>query len=248
MLIAVNLMILLSIIRHNNNASIDNPYFSRQNMTNFSQLLEMREISLQVELPREIHTLGSVNAEHRDFNRDNHPDLFEDYDVKTFENSKRISIKLDQSIQFIDEDQYNLLEEGQREGFARHFLADYFPQNQYVQVGNKEPDTLNYKALYEDFVFEESYVTFEFGPKGALITATDIIPRETSASKKKAITSVEAILSALPDLQAGDQIMGIELVYHYDLPEEEFYKVKYVRVFPYWKISTENDTIYTLAF
>ena len=128
MLIAVNLMILFSIIRHNNNASIDNPYFSRQNMTNFSQLLEMREISLQVELPREIHTLGSVNAEHRDFNRDNHPDLFEDYDVKTFENSKRISIKLDQSIQFIDEDQYNLLRKAKGKDLPDIFWPTTFPK------------------------------------------------------------------------------------------------------------------------
>ncbi len=247
MLVLINLLILSSVIKHNNNASIDNPYFSRENMADFDRLLEMKNIKLEADLPRDIYLTGSVNAEYRDFNKINHPKLFLDYDIKTFENSKKITIRLDKMLQTIGEDEYNILNARQRKEFAQAFLKKYFPSNTYLEIKSDDENFLTYKILYKDFIFEESMVNFKFGSSVVIITATDLRPREDSANKKNTISSVEAVLSVLPQLKSGDVIKDIRLLYHFDLPAEELYKVKYVRVFPYWKITTQDDVIYTLA-
>lgn len=250
MLVLVNLMILVSILRHNNNASIDNPYFSRKNLEDFERLLAMKEIQLDLNLPKEIYTLGSINGEYRDFNKENHPLLFQDYDIRTLENSKVMTIRLEGSSQEIEGQTYQIIRKKDREDFAEAFMAKYFPENSYKRIfsSQSDEDKLEYKIQQEDFVFEESNFSFSFDSSKVIITATDLIPREASASQKKTISSVEAILSALPQLQAGDKISAIELVYHFDLPKEDLYRIKNVRIFPYWKITSERDPIYILAF
>lgn len=251
MLVVVNLMIIASIIRHNNNASIDNPFFSKKNLESFRELLDQRGIALEADLPRDIYEVGSVNTEYRSFAKENQPDLFQDYNgsIKTFENSKKMQLNLYEMVQKIGDEEYNILNASQQEEFTKAFLAKYFPGNIYALVETKDKSQLLYKVLYNGFVLEESAISFKFGSATVKITAADLVPREISASKKRSITSVEAILSALSSLEKGDTITDIGFVYHFDLPEEDLYKIDNIRSFPCWKITTkEGRNIYILAY
>lgn len=249
MLLAVNIMLISSISKHNNNTSIDNPYFSKSNIENFQQLTESRGLRVEAELPKDIHIVGSFNTEYRNFNKENHGDLLEDYpNIRTFDNSKRIQLTLKEMKQTIDDNKYNILNQAQRLAFAEKFLEKYFPMNQYARIATEDENLLSYKVSYEGFLLEESYINFKFGSAMAVITATDLTPLEASANKVQSITSVEAVLNALPELKEGDIIEQIELVYHFEMPEEDLYKVDYIRSFPHWKLTTaERGQIFVLA-
>ena len=249
MLTVVNIMLIFSIVRHNNNTSIDNPYFSKKNVANFQSLMEIRGVSVDVELPQETYIVGSLNTEFRNFSRENHAALFSDYTtIRTFDNSKRMQLNLDEMVQVIDENEYNIMNQAQRIAFAEKFLEKYFPTNQYALRPNADENLLTYKVVYDGFLMEESYADFKFGSATVVITATDLRPLDSSPNKRESITSVEAILGALPELKEGDVIQDIELVYHFEMPEGDLYKIDYIRSFPHWKLTTaDNKNIFVRA-
>ncbi len=138
-------------------------------------------------------------------------------------------------------------EDGQKR-FAQNFLTEYFPGYGFYLKQIKDC-CLEYNPVLNTIIYEESYVRFEFGSETITVTAIMIDAREEASQKKTAITSVEAILNILPELSAGDVIVGIDFIYYFDLKDEELYKVKNARAFPHWRIITQDGkVIYTPAF
>lgn len=248
LLVLINGMLIVSIVRHNNNTSIDNPYFSRKNMNNLEQLLEERGVGLLGELPRDLHIVGPVRTQFMPFHKDNQPQLFADFaQLRTLDNSKRMQLYIEGSTQHIGEESFHLEKESEQKAFAEAFLARYFAHNTFLCT-QEQAMRLEYKPLNEGFVLEESAISFVFDRYGVSISGTDLWVLERSQTRIQSISSAEAVLAALPDLSSGERIERIELVYHFELPEGDLYKVNDVRSFPCWKITTTGGRdLYILA-
>lgn len=249
LLAIMNILLLLSIMSHNNNASIDNPYFSNRSMENFNKLLKEKGIALSVEMPKEIHTVGVYNVEYEDLTQERYADLFRDLKgVKTSENSKKLLIEIPSDELIIRGVRYLADSEAEREIFAERFLRRYFPDRSFRRKYTNDGRFV-FNPLFGQVLFEESFIEFAFEEKKVIIQAMLIIPKEESPNKKDIMSSVEAVLNALPQLSEGDRIVGLDFIYYFDLNEEELYRVKNARAFPSWRIITEKGkVIYILAF
>lgn len=245
----MNIILVLSILGHNNNASIDNPYFSVKSLNALKKVLEDRNITLSTDLSKEIHTVGVINVEYEVFNEEKNPDLFRDFEeVRTFENSKKIRIEIPHEALFLDGQAYDPQDEKEQKLFTEQFLMNYFPYRHF-HLKTAENGRWIFNPLISGILFEESFVEFHFGADHVIIEAISILPKEESPNRREAMTSVEAILSALPQLSAGDRIVALDFIYYFDLSEEELYRVKNARAFPHWRMITDkNKVLYIPAF
>lgn len=249
LLAIMNIILVISIIGHNNNASIDNPYFSKKSLENFEKLMQEKGIELLVELPREVHTVASLNVEYERFSQETYPELFDDFQgANAIQNSKMLELLLPADELFIQNTRYEMQTEGEQKIFAEDFLERYFADHKFHLKYTKD-DRLVYNPLIDGILFEESFVEFSFIEGDVIIRAALLQPKEGSSNKKGTMTSMEAILNALPQLSQGDRIVGIDFIYYFDLEDGELYRVKDARAFPSWRIITERgEVIYILAF
>lgn len=245
LLVLLNLMIVLSIAGHNNITSIDNVYFSKKSIDEFYNLINQREVKINTTLPRDIYTLGTINVEYSNIGPDNYPALFEKYqDSLILDNFKKLSL-FDNQVIIYDQDQV--------QSFTNSFISNYLTylelnfRNMYIEENG---DIIIYfNPIYNGFVFEESYVMFKFTKDGMYFELVQMKPLDVSPTKTQAITSVEAVLKALPQLEPGTNIYAIDFIYYFDtITDEEIYKVKNARAFPCWRLMiSDRDFIYIPA-
>ncbi len=97
LLLVLNLILLFSIFGHNNNASIDNPYFSQSTLEDLEQLLALHQVEVAVDIPRTLYNLGTMNVEYQNMDQENFPKLYANFDeILTLENTKKKSKCLSQ--------------------------------------------------------------------------------------------------------------------------------------------------------
>lgn len=248
LLVILNLILLISILGHNNNASIDNPYFSKDALKDFDAMLALYNVRLDTELPHDVYNVGTINVEYKSMDENNFPKLYESFEeITALENTKKLKIVLQKSdLPSVLDSNLNT-EEGQGR-FAENFLQEYFPGHRF-QHKITEGARRVYNPLFGGIIYEDSFVSFEFASNTVSVTAIMVDAWEEASPKKETITSVEAVLNILPELSAGDVITGIDFIYFFDLKEEELYKVKNARAFPHWRIITQSGrVIYTSAF
>ncbi len=90
LLLVLNLILLFSIFGHNNNASIDNPYFSQSTLEDLEQLLALHQVEVAVDIPRTLYNLGTMNVEYQNMDQENFPKLYANFDeILTLENTKK---------------------------------------------------------------------------------------------------------------------------------------------------------------
>lgn len=251
MLAIMNIILLISILAHNNNVSIDNPYFSRDSLRDFDNILQKEGIQLATELPRAIYNVDIINVEYEDINPESHPRLFEDFpEIKILENNKKIELKIKQeNLPVLNGKKYNISNGENRKNFAEEFLARYFASHGYNLKFKNQDSLLIYNPIIENRIFEDSYVEFVFDEDSVTIAAIEIHPNKSVDNAKRSITSIEGVLNALPSLSEGDNIIAIEFIYYFDLSDEELYKVKNARAFPHWRIITDTSkVVYVSAF
>lgn len=251
MLAAMNIILLISIFAHNNNVSIDNPYFSRDSLRDFDNILQKEGIELATELPRNIYNVGVINVEYEDINQESHPKLFEDFpETKILENNKKIELQIkQQKIPMLNGKKFNISDADNRKKFAEEFLAIYFAGHGYNLKFKNQDSLLIYNPVIDNRIFEDSYVEFVFDEGSVTISAIAIHPRQNVENGKRSTTSVEGVLNALPSLSEGDKIIAIDFIYYFDLSDEELYKVKNARAFPHWRIITDTSkVVYVSAF
>ena len=78
-LAVLNIFLVISIVNHNNNVSIDNIYFSEKSLTDLHTMLDRRNVKITTEIPEEIYNTGTVNVEYQTLSAAAYPLLFEEY-------------------------------------------------------------------------------------------------------------------------------------------------------------------------
>ena len=86
-LAVLNIFLVISIINHNNNVSIDNIYFSEKSLTDLQTMLDRRNVKITTEIPQEIYNTGTVNVEYQTLSAAAYPLLFEEYQDRISVNS-----------------------------------------------------------------------------------------------------------------------------------------------------------------
>lgn len=251
MLIGMNILLLFSILAHNNNVSIDNPYFSGDAQKDFENILQERNITIETTLPRTIYNVGVMNVEYQDIHAENYPELFRDFvDILVLENNKKIELNItkDQLPKSLSKN-YRFEDSKGRGEFAQDFLQQYFSKNQFQLKFENQDSLLIYNPIFDGRIYEDSYVEFAFNKDNVVISAVLIMPFTDSFHTRKSTTSVEGVLNALPQLVSGDKIIAVDFIYYFDLTGEELHRVKNARAFPHWRIITESSkVVYVPAF
>lgn len=243
LLLVLNIFLICSIVAHNNNTSIDNPYFSKKAMKELQTILESKNIRMGIEISKEIHKGGIVNVFYQNIDEKSNPNIFLDFEnVTKAENGKRVQIEIPYSKveEKLGED-FAFSNDESRKQFAMAFLKKYFAGNGYhFKIKNVEKFIFN--PIIEGIIFEDSDVCFEFTEGEIIVNAISIGKEESPTDRREMITSVEAILSALPQL-SDESIIDMDFIYYFDLEDEELYKVKNARAFPHWRIITDKDKV-----
>ena len=239
-LVILNLVLVISIMSHNNAVSIDNIYFSKKSLIDLQTVLDRKNIKITAELPKDIYKVGTMSIEYETINADSYPVLFKAFDDKIYVNAlKKLVLELD------DVSINNL---SQATSFSEKFIAKYMPEKEFrlrnYTLGNGAIK-LYFNPVYDDYIFEESALRFEFSEDGAKLVMIIMKPLETSATRRESITSVEAILKAFPSIEANSVINKIDFIYYFDSNSaESLYKLKNARAFPCWRIMTSNNNIF----
>lgn len=236
----LNIILIVSIMSHNNAVSIDNIYFSKKSLIDLQTVLDRKNIKITTELPKEINRVGTMNVEYETLNAESYPKLFKTFDDQIYVNAlKKLVLELDNiSINSLSE----------AENFSNKFLAKYIPDKEFslrnYSLGNGAIK-LYFNPIYDDFIFEESSVRFEFSENKLKVVMIIMRPLETSASKRDSITSVEAVLKAFPSMENDSIINRIDFMYYFDSNSaDNLYKLKNARAFPCWRIMTTSNKIY----
>lgn len=209
------------------------------------EVLEKRDISLNTTIPRNIYNLGTVNVEYVNIGPDNYPKLFKRYeDALVLDNFKKLSL-FDHEVVISNK--------GQAISFTNSFISNYITHIDFsfrnIYTEENGDIIIFFNPIYNNFVYEESYAMFKFTKEGMYFELIEMRPLEVSPTKSEAITAVEAILKALPQLEAGTNIYAIDFIYYFDTATEaDIYNVKNARAFPYWRLMTsDKDFVYISA-
>ena len=244
LLIILNLVLIVSIYQHNNKVSIDNPYFSTEALDNFYRLLEAKNIILEAELPKSYENMEIVDFEYEPINNKSFPSLFEELkEIESSNNFKKAVVKIPYDDILIKRKYYKISEYEDRLDFSKEFLGIYF-SNFKFDLKLIEEDLIVYNPIIEGFIYEDSYVKFNFTEEAIFVEILKITPIEKVSARRNVVTPVEAILSLVPKLESGDTIKRIDLIYYFELNEEELYKVKNARALPSWRIITEDNKVF----
>lgn len=243
-LAVLNIFLVISIINHNNNVSIDNIYFSEKSLADLQTMLDRRNVKITTEIPEEIHKTGTVNVEYQTLSAAAYPLLFEEYQDHISVNALKKLVILDSEV--------NIEDSVDAENFALRFIARYLDDYTYELRNYTQDDgviTFFYNPVYDGFAYEESTLKFEFSDEGMKIVMIVMKPIDVSATRTNAITSVEAILKAFPSMKENTVITGIEFIYYFETASaEDIYKVKNARAFPCWRLMTsDNEFFYVPA-
>lgn len=243
LLLFLNISLIVSIYNHNNNVSIDNPYFSTETLDNFNKLLSSKDISLDVEIPRNYEDFGIVDVEYETINNMSYPLLFDELkDIESSNNFKKAIIKLPYDDILVTRRNYRLDDLNDRLDFSNELLSIYFSKHQF-DIKMVTEDLIYFNTVDDGIIYEDSYVKFNFEQDAIYIEVLFIIPLETVTARRAVITPIEAILILMPNLEEGDIIKKIDLIYYFELNEEELYKVKNARALPSWRIITEDGKV-----
>ncbi len=246
LLVIINAMLLFSIIGHNNNASLDNPYFSGETLANFQAILQDKGITLEAELPRTTENTGVVSIEYERIDAETYPALFEAFaDIELLDNAKRAAFVIE-TADAIPRDQYSSKQYDEWLAYFEELLEQYFGNSYRLKYQNK--NIWRFNPVIDGKIYEDGYVEFEIKNGTIAVSAVMITPIGESANKRTTITSVEAVINALTELEEGARIIAVDLIYYSDLPEEELHKTRDARAFPMWRILTDDyHTIYISA-
>lgn len=242
-LVVLNIALVFSIISHNNIVSIDNVYFSKKSMADLQTVLDRKNIKITTEIPKDIYNLGTVNVGYETINESSYPILFDEYEhnitipflKKLVLNDPRLVI--DNSVD--------------AENFAFKFISKYLNSQEYNLRNFTSKDgiiTLYFNPVYDGFIFEESFLKFEFSQTGMKIVIILMKPLDVSATKREAISSVEAILKAFPSMDENTIISKIDFIYYYGTDfAQDLYKLKNARAFPCWRLMTSDNKFYYVS-
>lgn len=249
LLVILNLFLLFSIKNHNNNVSIDNPYFSKQTKQNFEKLISDRNISINTELPKSYDLMGIVDFKYEDITNKTRPELFLDFEkINSSNNFKKASLEIPNDDILVIRLKYDLSDKNSRKKFTQEFLNLYFNEQEF-DLKIHTNSYIEYNPVFNNVIYEDSYIKFSFLEKYILVEMIMISPEKDVIERREVITPIEAILNILPSLESGDIIERIDLIYHFDLNEEELFKVKNARALPNWRIITNTGKVlYTFAF
>lgn len=236
----LNMFLVISIIDHNNNVSIDNIYFSKKSLSDLQTMLDRKNVKVTTEIPTDIYNTGTVNVEYQTINAAAYPLLFEEYDGNIDVHSLK-KLVINNPDVFID----NTVN---AEKFAQRFISRYLSNYNY-ELRNYTDDegniTLFYNPVYGGFAYEESPLKFKFSDDGVKIVMIVMKPLDVSATSNNVITSVEAILKAFPSMKENTVINKIDFIYYFNTDSaEDIYKVKNARAFPCWRLITSNNELF----
>lgn len=242
-LVVLNGVLILSIINHNNMASIDNVYFSKKTLTEFYEILNRKNIKIDCDIPKDIYNIGTTTVEYQTINAENYPLFFHDYkDKLEVESLKKLTL-VDTNIVITDENT--------AQTYIQNFISKYMPGQQYAFkniLKNENGMTFFYNPVYDGFIYEESFLKFEFTENGMFFAMIVMKPLDVSSTRRDSITSVEAILKVFPEIKEGSSITQIDFIYYFVRnTDEELYKVKNARAFPTWRIKTDDGLFYYSA-
>lgn len=239
----LNLVLVMSIISHNNAVSIDNIYFSKKSLIDLQTVLDRKNIKITAELPKDIYRVGVMNIEYETINAESYPLLFETFEDDIYVNA------LKKFVLEIDDVKINNIANAQR--FADNFIKKYMPEREFSfrnYILGDGAIKLYYNPVYDGYIFEESAIRFEFSQDKLKIVMITMKPIEASASRRNAITSVEAILKAFPSMKENSVINKIDFIYYFDSNStENLYKLKNARAFPCWRIMTSKNEIFYIS-
>ncbi|MGB5824105.1 MAG: two-component system regulatory protein YycI [Proteocatella sp.] len=239
-LVVLNIALILSIVSHNNVVSIDNIYFSKKSLADLQTVLDRKNIKITTEIPKDIYNLGTINVEYDTINDSNYPILFDAYENQITVNVlKKLVLK---------EPGLVIDNSADAENFAFRFISKYLNGLEYSLRNFTSEDgviTLYFNPVYDGYIFEESFLRFEFSQDGMKIVMIAMKPLDVSATKREAITSVEAILKAFPSMDRNTIISKIDFIYYFGTNfAEDLYKVKNARAFPCWRLMTSENKFY----
>ncbi len=239
-LIALNIALIFSIVSHNNAVSIDNVYFTKKSLADLQSVLDRKNIKITTEIPKDIYNLGTINVEYDTVNESTYPILFDAYGDNITVNSLKKFVLKDPKI-IID----NSVD---AENFAFRFISKYLNSMEYSLRNFTSKDgitTLYFNPVYDGYIFEESFLRFEFSDDGMKIVMFVMKPLDVSATKRETITSVEAILKVFPSMDENTIISKIDFIYYFGTSfAEDLYKVKNARAFPCWRLMTSENKFY----
>lgn len=242
-LVILNLVLVMSIISHNNAVSIDNIYFSKKSLIDLQTVLDRKNIKITADLPKDIYRVGVMNIEYETINAESYPLLFETFDDDIYVNA------LKKFVLEIDDVKINNIASAQ--SFADNFIKKYMPEKEFSfrnYILGDGAIKLYYNPVYDGYIFEESSIRFEFSQDKLKIVMIIMKPIEASASRRDSITSVEAILKAFPSMKENSVINKIDFIYYFDSNStENLYKLKNARAFPCWRIMISKNEIFYIS-
>lgn len=239
----LNLVLVMSIISHNNAVSIDNVYFSKKSLIDLQTVLDRKNIKITAELPKDIYRVGVMSIEYETINSESYPLLFEAFEDDIYVNAlKKLVLE-------VEDVKINNIANAQN--FADNFIKKYMPDKEFNfrnYILGDGAIKLYYNPVYDGYIFEESAIRFEFSQDGLKIVMIVMKPIEASVNRRNAITSVEAILKAFPSMKENSVISKIDFIYYFDSNStENLYKLKNARAFPCWRIMTSKNEIFYIS-
>ncbi|MBP2028721.1 regulatory protein YycI of two-component signal transduction system YycFG [Acetoanaerobium pronyense] len=244
---AITNIILMSNIFSDYGGSLNKTYFSKESIENFNELLTQQGISLSTELPKDTPKMGTLKVEYEKIDEEKLDVLYSDYGMGLqVMDRKQITINSYHNIQEISKE--NVIKESEKFMKAHDDTWDY--EIKYIKEED-EFTTIYYNSLFEDMFLEESYMSFTYDIHGGFnLEMIRLHVLEKGKNKKEVMTSVEAVMRTLSQLERGDDITEIRLGYYLYMDQSvPITQTRSATAFPSWRIKTADGRyFYVQAF
>lgn len=240
---AITNIVLLSNILLDYRQGGSNLYFSDESLKNFTELLRQQGISLNTDLPRETPKMGTLKVEYIRVEEEKLENLFTDYGMGLqVMDRKKITINGSHNMDNISKDEAI---KSSKAFIKNNGLDDWEYEVKYIREYD-DSIKIHYNSIYDKMFLEESFISFIYDIYGSFtmdMIRLDVI--EKSRNKIEVMTSVEAIMRALSQLEPGDEIVEIRLGYY--LSQDQNVPITQTRsatAFPAWRIGTADGRYY----
>lgn len=220
----------------------DKGYFTKEALSSLQILLEKNDIDLTIDLPKDTPKMGNLSIEYEDIDSERFKQLFEDH-------SDDIDIIAEKKMVLIAEKSLPVFDIETAKAQTEAFIEKYDLKEDYeFKYADSEPDLIQifYSSKYKDRFLENSYMMFEYTDSDRFrFERLRMHVIEESRTKKKVMTSAEALIKATALIEPGQAVEEIELGYNYAQYESlPIAKTKTATAAPSWRIRTSDGNYY----